>query len=244
MLGLEDKVVIVTGGNHGIGAAIVEVFEDFGAKVAYNYRKEPGPRGALAVRVDVTDPEGMARFADQVEQELGPIWGVVPNAGIIKDSMLHKMSHELWDEVIAVNLTGVYNTLRPILPKMYSYKDADGNPVGGSISIISSLGGQRGNMGQANYAASKAGVIGLAKTIAREGARYKVRCNVVAPGYTATDIIKGIPEKVQEVLLQEVPLRRFADPKEMAWASAFFVSPIASSYITGQVLGVNGGQYT
>jgi acetoacetyl-CoA reductase/3-oxoacyl-[acyl-carrier protein] reductase len=236
MLGLEDKVIVVTGGNHGIGAAIVEVLEDFGAKVAYNYRKEPGPRGSLAEKVDVTDAAGMAKFIDRVEQELGPIYGVVPNAGVIKDNLITRMPDEDWHFILDVNLTGAYNTVKPAMPKLYERKE-------GAIVFISSLGGQRGNVGQANYAASKAGVIGLSQTLCLESARYGVRVNVVAPGYTATDIIKGIPEKVEQVLLKQIPLHRFADPKEMAWVVGFLLSPIASSYITGQVIGVNGGQY-
>ncbi|MCK6625715.1 MAG: SDR family oxidoreductase [Anaerolineae bacterium] len=236
MLGLEDKVVLVTGGNHGIGAAIVEVLEDFGAKVAYNYRSEPGPRGSLAVKVDVTDEAGMAEFAERTERELGPIYGVVPNAGIIKDNLIIKMPAEDWHAVLEVNLTGAYYTIKPVLPKMYERQE-------GSIVFISSLGGQRGNIGQANYSAAKAGMIALAQTLALEAARYGVRSNVVAPGYTETDIVKGIPEKVQEVLIKQIPMRRFAQPKEMAWVVAFLLSPIASSYITGQVIPVNGGQY-
>jgi acetoacetyl-CoA reductase/3-oxoacyl-[acyl-carrier protein] reductase len=236
MLGLEDKVIVVTGGNHGIGATIVGLLEDLGAKVAYNYRSDPGQRGQLAVKVDVTDPEGMENFANQVESELGPIYGVVCNAGIIKDSLFPKMPKSDWDAVIGVNLTGAFNTCKPIFPKLYERKE-------GAAVFISSLGGQRGNIGQANYASSKAGLIGLAQTLALEGARYSVRVNVVAPGYTSTDIIKGIPDQVKEKLVKEVPLRRFAEPVEMAYAAAFFLSPVFSAYITGQVLGVNGGQY-
>ncbi len=236
MLGLEDKVVLVTGGNHGIGAAIVEVLEDWGAKVAYNYRKEPGPRGALGVRVDVTEKDGMVEFVDKVERELGPIYGVVPNAGVIKDNLITKMPYDDWDFVLDINLSGAFNTVKAAIPKMFERGE-------GAIVFISSLGGQRGNIGQANYAASKAGMIGLSQTLSLEGARYGVRVNVVAPGYTATDILKGIPEKVEEALLRQIPLRRFAEPKEMAWVVGFLLSPVASSYITGQVIGVNGGQY-
>lgn len=253
MLGLEDKVVVVTGGNHGIGACIVEVLEDWGAKVAYNYRSKKGEKGSLAIKVDVTDPEGMEKFYEQVENELGPVYGVVANAGVIKDSLTHKMAQEDWEYVININLTGVFNTIQPFLRR----KCISDNKIksqetaaevippakNGAIVVISSLGGQRGNMGQANYAASKGGVIALTKTWALEGARYGIRCNSVAPGYTQTDIIKGIPDKVVARLVQEVPLRRFADPKEMAWAAGFLLSPEASTYITGQTLGVNGGQY-
>lgn len=253
MLGLENKVIVVTGGNHGIGGCIVEVLEEWGAKVAYNYRKDPGPRGTLAIRCDVTDIEGMEKFYQQVENELGPVYGVVANAGVIKDNMSHKMPKEDWDYVININLTGVFSSVQPFLRRKFVPENkiqeqttaAEQIPPAttGAIVIISSLGGQRGNMGQANYAAAKGGVIALTKTWAQEGARFGVRCNSVAPGYTQTDIIKGIPDKVVARLVAEVPLRRFADPKEMAWASGFLLSPIASTYITGQTLGVNGGQY-
>jgi acetoacetyl-CoA reductase/3-oxoacyl-[acyl-carrier protein] reductase len=179
----------------------------------------------------------MENVATEIESKLGPIYGVVANAGINRDALFSKLTHEEWDAVIGTNLTGVYHTLRPVIPGMYDRKD-------GAIVFISSLVGEQGNIGQANYAAAKAGQIGLAKTIALEGARYNVRCNVVAPGFTETDMIKAIPEPVKEKILQTIPLRRFARLDEIAWATAFLLSPIAAGYITGTVLSVNGGRHT
>jgi acetoacetyl-CoA reductase/3-oxoacyl-[acyl-carrier protein] reductase len=237
MLGLEGKVVLVTGGNRGIGEAIVGLLEEFEAKVAYTYRSSPGSKGALALVADVTDPASMEAVASEVEAKLGPIYGVVANAGINRDALFSKMSHDDWDEVIATNITGVYNTLRPVIPGMYERKDC-------AIVFISSVVGEQGNIGQGNYAATKSAQIGLAKTIALEGARFNVRCNVVAPGFTETDMVKSIPDPVKEKILQTIPLRRFARLDEIAWATAFLLSPMASGYITGTVLSVNGGRHT
>ncbi|HRW07299.1 MAG TPA: SDR family oxidoreductase [Caldilineaceae bacterium] len=237
MFGLEDKVIFVTGGNRGIGAAIVETLTDLGAKVAYTYRSEPGPDAALAIKADVTDPASMEAAAAQIEEEIGEIYGVVLNAGITKDNLFPNISVADWYAVIDTNLNGVFNTLRPIVPKLYER----GN---GSLVFISSVVGEAGNIGQANYAASKSAVIGLAKTLGLEGSRYGVRANVVAPGFTSTDMVKSIPEKVQERILSKIPMRRFAEPEEIAWATAFLLSPVMAGYITGEILSVNGGQYT
>lgn len=237
MFGLEDKVILVTGGNRGIGAAIVERLTMLGAKVAYTYRSEPGPAAALVMRADVTDPAAMAAAVAQVEENLGAIYGVVLNAGITKDNLFPNISVEDWYTVIDTNLNGVYNTLRPIVPQLY----ARGS---GALVFISSIVGEQGNIGQANYAAAKAAVIGLAKTLGLEGARYGVRANVVAPGFTSTDMVKAIPDKVKERILTKIPLHRFAEPAEIAWATAFLLSPVMAGYITGEVLSVNGGQYT
>ncbi|MCB0111492.1 MAG: SDR family oxidoreductase [Caldilineaceae bacterium] len=237
MFGLEDKVIFVTGGNRGIGAAIVETLTDLGAKVAYTYRSEPGPDAALAIKADVTDPASMEAAAVQIENEIGEIYGVVLNAGITKDNLFPNISVDDWYAVIDTNLNGVFNTLRPIVPKLYER----GN---GSLVFISSVVGEAGNIGQANYAASKSAVIGLAKTLGLEGSRYGVRANVVAPGFTSTDMVKSIPEKVQERILSKIPMRRFAEPEEIAWATAFLLSPVMAGYITGEILSVNGGQYT
>ena len=235
--GLKDRVMFVTGGNRGIGAAIVEVLNKTGARVVYTDRNEPGPQAELAFRAVVTDPASMEEAIDRTENEVGPIYGVVLNAGITKDNLFPRISVEDWYAVIDTNLNGIFNTLRPIVPRLYERGS-------GSLVFISSVVGEQGNIGQANYAASKSAVIGLAKTLGLEGARYGVRSNVVAPGFTSTDMVKAIPEKVQERILQKIPLRRFADPEEVAWAVAFMMSPTMAGYITGDVLSVNGGQYT
>jgi acetoacetyl-CoA reductase/3-oxoacyl-[acyl-carrier protein] reductase len=127
--------------------------------------------------------------------------------------------------------------LHPIVPRLYERGD-------GALVFISSVVGEQGNIGQANYAAAKSAVIGLAKTLGLEGARYGVRANVVAPGFTSTDMVKAIPDKVKERILSKIPLRRFAQPEEIAWSVAFLLSPIMAGYITGEVMSVNGGQYT
>ncbi len=237
MFGLEDKVIFVTGGNRGIGASIVETLNNLGAKVAYTYRSEPGPDAALALQADVTDPASMIAAVEQVEREVGEIYGVVLNAGITKDNLFPNISVADWYAVIDTNLNGVFNTLHPIVPKLYERGS-------GSLVFISSVVGEAGNIGQANYAASKSAVIGLAKTLGLEGSRYGVRANVVAPGFTSTDMVKSIPDKVQERILAKIPMRRFAEPEEIGWATAFLLSPVMAGYITGEILSVNGGQYT
>jgi acetoacetyl-CoA reductase/3-oxoacyl-[acyl-carrier protein] reductase len=236
MLGFDDKAVFVTGGNRGIGAAIVQQLERHGARVAYNFRSQPGEAGTLPIQADVTNREEMEAALAQAEDELGPLYGVVCNAGITRDAMASKLGYDAWDQVIDVNLTGAWNTVRPVLPGMYERKE-------GALVLVSSIVGERGNVGQANYAASKGGLIALAKTLAAEGARYNVRANVVAPGFVDTDMTDDIPEKVREKIHKQIPMRRFAKPGEIAAAVVFLLSPEMASFVTGETLAVNGGHH-
>jgi NAD(P)-dependent dehydrogenase (short-subunit alcohol dehydrogenase family) len=237
-LGLEDKVVVVTGGDRGIGAAIVKFLQELGAKVAYTDIKiTEGKSDALGIQADVTDLASMEAAAAQIEEKLGPVYGIVANAGITRDNFFAKLTPEDWDAVLNVNLKGVAYSIKPFIEKMY----AQG---AGSIVAISSISGERGNLGQTNYSATKAGVIGMMKSLAREGARYGVRANAVAPGFIDTEMTLAIPEKVREKITAEIPFRRFGKPEEIAWAVAFLLSPVASSYITGEVLRVNGAHHT
>ncbi|MBF2048524.1 MAG: SDR family oxidoreductase [Elainella sp. C42_A2020_010] len=237
-LGLEDKTVLVTGGSRGIGAAIVRLLDILGARVAYTYRSEHhDPPQGLALQADVTDPAAMSVVAEKVEHSLGPIYGVVANAGMTRDKVFPKLTAEDWNGVVNTNLNGLYNTLKPIIPKLYERQM-------GSVVCITSISGERGNVGQTNYAASKAAAIGFTKSLSREAARYGVRANAVAPGFIETDMLKPIPDAIKERILAEIPFRRFGKPEEIAWAVAFLLSPIASSYVTGAVLRVNGAHHT
>ncbi len=237
-LGLEDQVVVVTGGNRGIGTAIVSLLAELGAKVAYtDITITEGKSGALALQADVTDLPSMEAAAAQIEGELGPVYGVVANAGIVRDNFFAKLTPEDWDAVIDVNLKGVIHTIKPFISGMYERQE-------GSIVCISSISGERGHVGQANYGATKAAVIGLVKCLAREAARYGVRANAVAPGFIDTPMTQAIPDKVKDKMIAEIPFRRFGKPEEIAWAVAFLLSPVTSSYITGEVLRVNGAHHT
>jgi acetoacetyl-CoA reductase/3-oxoacyl-[acyl-carrier protein] reductase len=207
-----------------------------GATVAYNFRSTPGERGTLPIQSDVTDPDAMADTIAQVEADLGPVYGVVCNAGITIDALASKMNNGDWQAVVDVNLTGAWNTVQPVLPRMYEREE-------GAVVFISSIVGERGNIGQANYAAAKGGLLALSKTLAQEGARYNVRSNVVAPGFIETDMLKPIPDKVKDTIKQQIPMRRFGTPEEIAWAVTFLLSPETGSFITGETVAVNGGHH-
>ena len=237
-LGLEDKVVVVTGGARGIGASIVKLLTELGAKFAYiDVIDSDPPEGVLALKSDVTKLEDMQATGKEIESKLGPVYGVVANAGITRDNFFAKLTDEDWDKVIAVNLKGVKNTVQPFIEGMYERQE-------GAIVGISSISGDRGNAGQTNYASTKAAVIGMMKSLAREGARFKVRANAVAPGFINTEMTKGLPDKVKDKITAEIPFRRFGEPEDIAWAVAFLLSPVASSYVTGEVLRVNGAHHT
>ena len=234
---LKDKVAIVTGGAQGLGQAIAVRYAQEGAKVIavdmqpLKYEQE----NVVGRILNVTDSEACKTFFEEIINQYGRVDVLVNNAGITRDAMTRKMTDEQWDIVIDVNLKGVFNLTRHIGPHM----EAKG---GGSIINISSVVGEYGNIGQANYAATKAGVIGLAKTWAKEFARkgVPVRVNAISPGYIMTDILKTVPEDLLKQFANLTMLKRIGEPKEIADAALFLASN-ESTYITGHVLSVNGG---
>jgi 3-oxoacyl-[acyl-carrier protein] reductase len=234
---LQDKVAIITGGARGLGQAMAELFASEGAKVVavdmegLTY-ENPNVEG---YKLNVTNSEDCKAFFDYVVGKYGKIDVLVNNAGITRDSLTRKMTDDQWDLVLNVNLKGVFNLTRHVGPQMQSQG-------GGSIINISSVVGEFGNIGQANYAATKAGVIGLTKTWAKEFAMKggNVRVNAIAPGYTMTDILKTVPQDLLDGFAQQTMLGRLAQPEEIAYPALFLASD-ESSYVTGHTLSVNGG---
>ncbi len=234
---LKGKVAIVTGGAQGLGQAMAMRFSDEGATVIAVDLKtiEYTHDGVEGYALDVADSDACKTFFETMIEQHERIDILVNNAGITRDAMTRKMTDEQWNLVIDVNLKGVFNLTRHIGPHM----EAMG---GGSIINISSVVGEYGNIGQANYAATKAGVIGLAKTWAKEFARkgVPVRVNAIAPGYIMTDILKTVPEDLLNQFAQMTMLKRLGEPREIADAALYLASD-ESSYVTGHVLSVNGG---
>lgn len=236
------RVAVVTGGTRGIGRAISETLKAKGYDVAANFggneeaaKKFEDETGISVFKWDVGSFEACEEGLAAVEAKLGPVDVVVNNAGITRDSMLHKMSQEQWDDVIRVDLNSLFNMTRPIINGM---RDRGF----GRIISISSINGQKGQMGQANYSAAKAGLIGFTKALAQENARKGVTVNAVAPGYIDTEMVAAVPEKVLESIIAQIPVGRLGKASEIADCVAFLASDDCG-FITGATITANGGQY-
>jgi 3-oxoacyl-[acyl-carrier protein] reductase len=227
------RSVLVTGGNRGIGRAIAQAFAANGDKVSVTHRGSGVPSGLHGVLCDVTDPEQVEALFDDVETHQGPVEVLVANAGITRDTLLLRMSEQDWDDVIATNLTAAFRLAKRAAKGMLRMRR-------GRIVFVSSVVGLSGSAGQANYAASKAGLVGLARSIARELGSRNITANVVAPGFVETDMTAALPEDRRADLLAQIPLGRYASPEEVAGVVTWLAGDDAA-YITGAVLPVDGG---
>ncbi|MEO4000890.1 acetoacetyl-CoA reductase [Mesorhizobium sp. CAU 1732] len=238
-----SRVAIVTGGTRGIGAAISVGLKNAGYAVAANYAgndeaalKFNQETGIPVYRWSVADYDACVTGLAQVEADLGPIDIVVNNAGITRDAMFHKMTPQQWREVVDTNLNGVFNMTHPLWSGMRDRKF-------GRVITISSINGQKGQAGQANYSAAKAGDLGLTKALAQEGARAGITVNAICPGYIATEMVKAIDEKVlNERIIPQIPVGRLGEPEEIARCVVFLASDEAG-FITGSTISANGGQF-
>ncbi|WP_027263278.1 acetoacetyl-CoA reductase [Sedimentitalea nanhaiensis] len=236
------RTALVTGGSRGIGAAISTALKAAGYSVAATYAgndeaaaKFTEETGIKTYKWNVADYDESKAGISQVEADLGPIDVVVANAGITRDAPFHKMSPEQWKEVIDTNLTGVFNTVHPIWPGMRERKF-------GRVIVISSVNGQKGQFAQVNYAATKAGDLGIVKSLAQEGARAGITANAICPGYIGTDMVMAVPEKVRESIIAQIPAGRLGQPEEIARCVVFLASD-DSDFINGSTISANGAQF-
>lgn len=228
----DGRVVLVTGGGRGIGRAVADAFAAQGDRVAVTHRSEP-VEGFVSVRCDVTDPDEVDTAVTEVEERLGPVEVLVANAGVTADQLLVRMKDDDFTSVVDANLTGAWRVARRVARGMMKARS-------GRIIFVSSVVGLTGQAGQSNYAASKAGLVGLARSIARELGSRNITANVVAPGPVATDMLAGLDDSTRDAIVASVPLGRIAEPDEVAAAITFLAGP-GAGYITGAVLPVDGG---
>jgi 3-oxoacyl-[acyl-carrier protein] reductase len=245
-LNFSDKVVLVTGSSRGIGAEMIKAFGARGAKCVVNYFTDPQGQNkadadavakelkdALLIDADVTKPDQVEAMMKQIQERHGGLDVLVNNSGIIRDRTIKKMTLEEFENIVRVNLTGTFNVIQKAMPILQN---------GGRVINMSSVSGEMGLFGQANYSSSKAAIIALTKVSARELARQNITVNAIAPGFIDVGMSKGMPDEVTENFKKQIPLGRLGDAREIVDAALFLGSPMAS-YITGHVLNVNGGFY-
>ena len=237
-----ERTALVTGGSRGIGAAISIALKNEGYKVAATYAgndeaasKFSAETGIKTYKWNVASYQESFDGIEKVKNDLGLIDTVVANAGITRDAPFHKMTPEQWNQVIDTNLTGVFNTIHPIWPSMREQKF-------GRVIVISSINGQKGQFAQVNYAATKAGDLGIVKSLAQEGARNGITANAICPGYIATDMVMAMPEKAIEATISQIPTGRLGEPEEIARCVLFLASK-AAGFINGSTISANGAQF-
>lgn len=236
------RTALVTGGSRGIGAAISKELKAKGYNVAATYAGNDAAAGQFTdesgiktYKWNVGDYADSKAGIEKVESEIGPIDIIVANAGITRDAPFHKMTPEQWQQVIDTNLTGVFNTVHPVWPGMRERGF-------GRVVVISSINGQKGQFAQVNYAATKAGDLGIIKSLAQEGAAKGITANAICPGYIATEMVMAVPEKVREAIIGQIPAGRLGAPEEIARCVAFLASDDAQ-FINGSTISANGGQF-